>query len=140
MELVSTELLNPELLLAERISLPRTLWVWLAMASVALVVVAGLAVGQGAALRFAFPAVAFVVGLYLYLKHPVHYVVFMWWVWFTSPFIRRLVDYQSGWVDPSPILLAPVMVSVIAGIGFLRHFLPSVRYGGLPFVMAFAGT
>ena len=121
-------------------ALPRSTWAWLAMGGVALFVAGMLAVGQGGSLRLAFPALAVAVGLYLYWKHPVHYVTFAMWVWFTSPFIRRVVDYQGGWVDPSPVLLAPVLVSFIAGLGFLRWFLPSLRYGGAPFVLAFAGV
>lgn len=140
MELVSTEMVNTAVWPQPQAPDSNSSWAWLAMAFVALVVVGGLAIGQGGAVRLAFPAVAFAVGLYLYWKHPVHYVVFAWWVWFLSPFIRRVVDYQSGWVDPSPILLAPVIVSFIAGLGFVWRFLPSLRYGGLPFVMAFTGV
>lgn len=113
---------------------------WLAALSVALVVVGMLAVGQGGLLRLLYPALAVLVGLYLYAKHPVAYIAFGWWVWFLSPLIRRLVDYQSGWVDPSPVLLAPVLVGCIAGIGFARHLFFTIRTGGLPFALAFAGT
>ncbi|MEP7342033.1 MAG: O-antigen ligase domain-containing protein [Acidobacteriota bacterium] len=140
MGIASTEFVNAERLPLMRYQASPKLWAWLAMAGVGMLVVGLLAIGQGAMLRFAFPAVATAVGFYLYWKHPVEYICFVWWLWFLSPFLRRFVDYQSGWVDPSPVLLAPVMVSFIAGLGFLRHFLPSVRYGGMPFVLAFAGA
>ncbi|HMV47300.1 MAG TPA: O-antigen ligase domain-containing protein [Blastocatellia bacterium] len=139
MELVSTELGMTQV--EEPVQgARRSLWAWAAIACVVLLVAGGLAVGQGSLVRLAFPALSFAVGLFLYWKHPVEYLVFAWWVWFLSPFIRRLVDAQSGWVDPSPVLLAPVMVSFLAGLGFLRHFLPSLREGGAPFVLAFAGV
>ncbi len=140
MELVSTELANAEMVSYPRVSLAREWGAWLAMGGIAVFVVGMLAIGQGGSLRLAFPALSVVVGFYLYWKHPVHYITFTMWVWFTSPFIRRVVDYQGGWVDPSPVLLAPVLVSFIAGLGFLRWALPSLRYGGAPFVPAFAGT
>lgn len=140
MELVSTELAIVQETPQRQLPVSQTLWAWLAIAAVALLVAIGLAVGQGSIVRLAFPAFAFAVGLYLYWKHPVQYIVFVWWLWFLSPFIRRLVDSQSGWVDPSPVLLAPVIVSFIAALGFLRHFLPSLREGGAPFVLAFAGV
>lgn len=113
---------------------------WAVMIGVALFVVTGLGLGLGGGLRLAFPAVAMVAGAYLYWRYPVHYVGFTWWIWMLSPFIRRLVDWQSGPVDPSPVLLAPVLVSFVAGAGLLRHGLRSVREGGLPFVLAFAGV
>lgn len=121
----------------------RTKRAWLAwgvMIGVTLFVVAGLGLGLGAGLRLAFPAIATVAGAYLYWRYPVHYVGFTWWIWMLSPFVRRLVDWQSGPVDPSPVLLAPVLVSFVAGAGLLRHGLRSVREGGLPFVLAFAGV
>jgi hypothetical protein len=140
MELVSTELASARETPQLQIPMSRNFRGWLAMAVVALLVAGGLVIGQGAIVRLAYPAFAFAAGLYLYWKHPVQYIVFVWWLWFLSPFIRRLVDYQSGWVDPSPVLLAPVIVSLIAALGFLRRFLPSLRDGGAPFVMAFAGV
>jgi hypothetical protein len=134
-QITATEL-NPAL------TLPRSpAWsAWAAMAGVGLLVAAGLAAGQGGFLRLAYPAVAALVGAYLYFKHPVQYIGFAWWLWFLSPFLRRVIDWQSGWVDPSPVLLAPVLVSLIAGLGFLRYCWPMMRHGGLPFVLAFAGT
>jgi len=140
MELVATELGHERALPLTGASLSCGFGSWLAMASVALFVAGMLAAGQGGTLRFAFPAAAMAVGFYLYWKHPVHYIAFAWWVWFLSPFIRRLVDHQSGWVDPSPVLRAPVLVSFIAGLGFLRYFLPAAREGGAPFALPFAGT
>jgi hypothetical protein len=140
MELVSTEFITAETWPQPQASPLRHLWAWLAIGFVVLVVAGGLVIGQGGAVRLAFPAVAFMAALYLYWKHPVQYIVFVWWAWFLSPFVRRLVDYQAGWVDPSPVLLTPVIVSFIAGLGFLRHFLPSLREGGLPFVLAFTGV
>lgn len=119
---------------------PRSWQAWGVMSSVALFVAAGLGLGLGDGLRLAFPAVAMVAGAYLYWRYPVQYVGFAWWIWMLSPFIRRLVDWQSGPVDPSPVLLAPVLVSFVAGAGLLRHGLRSVREGGLPFVLAFAGV
>lgn len=140
MELVANELGSVESEPTDQSGQMQWISAWVVITLVALFVAGMLAAGQGGMLRLAFPAIASMAGFYLYWKHPVHYIIFGWWLWFLSPFIRRLVDYQSGWVDPSPILLAPVLVSFIAVLGFLRHFLPSVRYGGTPFVLAFAGT
>jgi len=90
----------------------------------------------GSLLRLFFPAGAFVVGIFLYFRYPILYLGFNWWIAFLSPWVRRLIDNQSGWVDPSPVLLAPVLVMLLTLITFVRHFPTSYRQGGLPFVLS----
>ncbi len=97
-------------------------------------------VHAGGILRLAFPAGAFAVGVFLYCRYPVLYLGFMWWIWFLTPWVRRLVDYQSGWVDPSPILLAPPLVTLITFATLLRYLPQSYRQGSLPFILSLAGV
>jgi hypothetical protein len=72
--------------------------------------------GQGSLLRIAIPAVAMFVGLILYLSHPITYVQYTLWVWFLSPLVRRIVDLRFGFADPNLVLLAPLLVSAVAGL------------------------
>ncbi len=90
----------------------------------------------GSLLRLFFPAGAFVVGIFLYFRYPILYLGFNWWIAFLSPWVRRLIDNESGWVDPSPVLLAPVLVMLLTLITFVRHLPTSYRQGGLPFVLS----
>lgn len=90
----------------------------------------------GGVLRLAYPAGTFVVGLLLYQRYPVLYVGFCWWVAFLTPLVRRLVDLQSGWVDPSPILLAPFLVILISGMTFLQELPRAYRQAGFPFILS----
>ncbi|MBE9190688.1 O-antigen ligase domain-containing protein [Gloeocapsopsis crepidinum LEGE 06123] len=90
-------------------------------------------------LRLLFPASSFAVGLFLYLRHPGIYIGFTFWIWFLTPWVRRLVDYQNGWQDPSTVLLAPYLVTFITVITFLRYFPLVYRQTGLPFVLAVMG-
>ncbi|MBD3882926.1 O-antigen ligase domain-containing protein [Phormidium tenue FACHB-886] len=90
-------------------------------------------------MNYVFPAGAFVVGFFLYLKQPVLYVCFSWWLWFLSPLVRRLVDYQSGFTNPSPILLSPFLVTLLILPSILLQLPTLYRQGGLPFIFAFAG-
>lgn len=92
--------------------------------------------GAGKAVTLAFPAAAVSLGLFLYFREPLLYNGFVWWMWFLSPFIRRLADWKSGFTNPSLILLAPYLVSLITLITFFRY-LPRVRTSNnLPFVMS----
>ncbi|MBE9076331.1 O-antigen ligase domain-containing protein [Romeria aff. gracilis LEGE 07310] len=97
-------------------------------------------VGVSAPLRILFPSGALLIGTVLYSRQPVLYVGFTWWLWFLSPWVRRLIDYQSGWQNPSIVLLAPPLVTMVSSITLLR-FLPNAhRHGGLPFTLCFASV
>ncbi len=109
---------------------------WMAILGLVLFSALCILVHAGSILRIAFPLGAFAVGVILYLQYPVLYLGFTWWVWFLTPWVRRLVDYQSGWQDPSVVLLAPFLVTLVTFATFVRHFPRSYSQGGLPFVLA----
>jgi len=113
---------------------------WTAILVLILVTVLGILAHGGSVLRYAFPAGAFAVGLFLYLRYPLLYLSFTWWIWFLTPLVRRLIDYQSGWQEPSPVLLAPFLVTFITLITFVKHLPKSYHQGSLPFVLAFMGV
>ncbi|NEP56470.1 MAG: O-antigen ligase domain-containing protein [Symploca sp. SIO2G7] len=96
--------------------------------------------GAGSVLRLTFPVGCFAVGAFLYLRHPLFYVSFTWWVYFLTPLVRRLIDHKSGWVDPSPTLLAPVLVTLISFATLARHLPKSNKSGSLPFILSFVGA
>lgn len=95
--------------------------------------------GAGKILTLTFPIGAFAVGLLLYLRYPVLYVGFTWWILFLTPLIRRLADYRSSFTNPSPMLLAPYLVILVTLATLWRHLPKTYRHGGLPFVLSFAG-
>lgn len=113
---------------------------WLAMIGLGLFSALCILVHAGAIMRLAFPAGAFAVGFFLYIKYPILYLGFAWWIAFLTPFVRRLVDYGSGWVEPNPILLAPFLVMLVTIITFLRYLPTSYKQGSFPFVLAFIGV
>lgn len=96
--------------------------------------------GAAKILNFAFPAVSFAVGAFLYFRYPILYVSFTWWIWFLTPLVRRLVDYRSGYTDPSPVLLSPTLVTLVTLATLWQHLPKTHRQGGLPFVLTFAGV
>jgi hypothetical protein len=95
--------------------------------------------GAGKVLNLAFPAGAFAVSILLYLRAPLLYVGFTWWICLLTPLVRRLADYRSGFTDPSPILLTPYLVILVTLVTLRRHLPKAYSQGGLPFLMALAG-
>lgn len=65
-------------------------------------------------LRIAFPLMSFVCAGYLFWQHEPEYVSFTWWLYFLTPFLRRVVDYRAGF-DPLEIMsVAPLLATAIA--------------------------
>lgn len=118
--------------------IPQPADAWLVIITFGLLTLAFVLVGAGKILNYAFPVGAFAVAIYLYWKYPLHYMGFTWWITFLSPLVRRLADYRGSWTDPSPVLLAPVLVSLVAGITLIRYFPKVYIRSGLPFTLCLA--
>jgi len=108
---------------------------WLAIQGLAVVIALALLAKAGRLLIPIFPLGAFAVGIFLYLRAPVLYVGFTWWMWFLGPLIRRIIDYQSGYLTPGPWILAPTLVTFVCVMTFLKHLPRTYKYGGLPFIL-----
>jgi hypothetical protein len=112
-----------------------------------LVLVAGLAVlvvgalwfgGKAQLLRMALPAMAMLVAVVLHASRPILYVQYTLWVWFLTPLVRRIVDWRFEYTDPNFVLLAPFLVSGVAGLTLLRPSTrPSVR---IPIAFVLCGS
>ncbi len=96
--------------------------------------------GGGRILNIAFPTMSLGVGAFLYFRFPILYIGFTWWIWFLTPFIRRIVDYRSIYTEPSPLLLAPYLVAAITLVTVFQNFPKAHRLGGLPFILAIVGV
>ncbi|MGQ9873077.1 hypothetical protein [Leptodesmis sp.] len=95
-----------------------------------------LLVHAGGLLRLAYPAGALVVGILLYQRYPILYLGYTWWVAFLTPFLHRLIDFQSDWLDPNPVLLAPFLVIFVTAMTFVQQLPRVYRRDGLPFILA----
>ena len=115
---------------------------WLAILTLTLFSALCLLVHASSILNIAFPAGSFAVGAFLYWRYPVLYLGFTWWVWFLSPFISRLVEYQNGWTDSGLrlIIVSPYLVTMLTCVSFFRHLPRMYQQDGLPFVLAFIGV
>jgi hypothetical protein len=95
---------------------------------------------QGALLTLAFPALATLVGLWLFFVSPARYVGFVWWMWFLSPEVRRFADYLKGAYTPTSLVqIAPVAVTMICGIGLVQRYRLLGTWRGLPILLILAG-
>ncbi len=113
---------------------------WVGIVGLVLLVLVGTVGHLGGFLRLAFPAASFLVGGFLFFRYPILYIGFAWWMWFLTPLVRRLVDFESGWVDPSPVLLAPFLVTLISLLTFFRQLPKAITGNGLPFVLSMVGV
>src|SRR5215218_7309863 len=94
---------------------------WAAISGLLILVVGGLAIHASGLLELLYPLVALMVGVLLYWRYPALYLGFTWWLWFLTPEVRRLVDYQQGWNPESPVMLAPLLVTALGFLALLRH-------------------
>ena len=101
---------------------------------------ASILVGAGGILRFVFPLLSFAVGVFLYLRYPILYIGFTYWLWILTPFVARLIDYRNGFDPLRLVIVTPYLVTLITLATFLRYFPSYFRQGGLPFVLAFAAV
>jgi hypothetical protein len=78
------------------------------------VTLAGLGGLGGRLFAVFFVAAAAVAGLVAYYRAPTRYVVFVFALWFFTPFVRRVVDMHHGFQPASFVLMAPVVVTLIS--------------------------
>ncbi|MFI5310738.1 MAG: O-antigen ligase family protein [Gemmatimonadales bacterium] len=68
-----------------------------------------------------FLAAAALTGLVLVVNAPVTYASFSLWLWWITPFVRRVLDHRHGWNPTNPVLLAPPLVALFSVLVILRH-------------------
>ncbi|AJX35382.1 glucose-6-phosphate isomerase [Burkholderia oklahomensis] len=113
---------------------------WVAQAGLWTVTALLIAAHQGTLLTYGFPCLAIAAGLWLYFMSPARYVGFMWWMWFLSPEVRRLADWSKGAYTPTSLIqIAPLAVTMIAGLGLLRHYRVLAERRGLPVLLILFG-
>jgi hypothetical protein len=117
----------------------RSLQAWLAILAFGLLTIACYFISAGT-LRLIYPVTALMVGLFLYLRHPILYIGFTWWMWFLTPLAARLVDYRIGWDPTRQMLVSPYLVVLVTIFTFLKYIPSASHQGGLPFILGFMGV
>jgi len=82
-----------------------------------------------------YPAGAFLLAIFAYKRWKPAYAGLVCWLWFFSPFIRRVVDWKAGG-NSSPILLASFLAAAVPGLFLVGDWsgLLSKRTGPMLFV------
>ncbi len=97
--------------------------------------------GNAKLLIFIFPFLGIVVAGTLYFARPALFMGFVFWIWFITPFIRRIVDYEIGkFTAVNMIMLTPYLVSAITVLSFLRFGLLLKKRLYLPYLLAMLGV
>ena len=105
-----------------------------------------LAARLGALLQYLFPIAAILTAVLIERRSLPGYLSFVIWLWMLTPLVRRVADLQSGWHEPSLILLAPYGASAYpaareAMVAVVRSIRVWPRLEGLGlFVMAGIGA
>jgi len=110
------------------------------MVILVLVTIVGLVGGGGGAFPLFFVAAAVTAALVAYYRDPARYVVFVFAMWFFTPWVRRVVDLHHGFQPANFVLAAPVLVSMVA---LLTAFRRSRELRGAmlyPFIFTVAGV
>jgi hypothetical protein len=113
---------------------------WLAISGLVLFSAACIAVGAGSIFRPGYVAVSFLVGVFLYWRYPPLYMGFLWWMWFLTPLVSRLIDYRSGFDSSRFLLISQYLVTLITMHAAIKELPRAHRQGGLPFILAFLGV
>jgi hypothetical protein len=94
--------------------------------------------GQIAALIF--PVSALLVGAFLQQRNPALYVGFTWWLWFLSPVIRRMIDFNAGTYTYGPWHLTPMLVTSLSIIALFRHGVHEFKGYGTAIIISAIGV
>ena len=96
---------------------------------------------NAALLNYLFPFLSIVVGGLLYVARPELYLGFTYWIWFVTPFMRRIVDYQMGeFTAVSAVMLTPYLVTSISILSFFRFGLLLKKRMFHPYLFMMAGV
>ncbi|HEY0785495.1 MAG TPA: hypothetical protein VGD62_06460, partial [Acidobacteriaceae bacterium] len=72
-------------------------------------------------------------------RSPSRYAAFTLYLWFFSPFVRRVADLHASFLDPSPMLLAPLVASGVSIVWLFRKRAVLTSRAFLPFSLPVLG-
>ena len=95
--------------------------------------------GAGSVVRPLFTPVAIVLAVALFTISRTQYVTFVIWLFFLTPFVRRVVDYQLGYQETSLVVLAPILAASVSLYLLVKKLPLLYSIGFLPFLIILCG-
>ena len=92
--------------------------------------------GQAGILHIVFPFLCLVMGAFLLWRWKPAYVELVIWLWFISPFLGRMADFQGGWTPNNAVELAPYITTALSAIPLLASLRVFGTRRALPYVCA----
>ena len=103
---------------AQTMARTRLLGIGTVFVAIAVIGLSYVIAGDPSVFLYVYPIGAALLAVALYITSRPLYMGYVFWVWFLTPFIRRVVDYQIGsFTEASPVMLAPYLVSLVAAMG-----------------------
>jgi hypothetical protein len=95
--------------------------------------------GQAGLLRLVFPLLSIASGGFILWRSKPLYVGFVFWLWFLTPFLGRMADFQGGWTPTTAVELAPYLAASLSGIPLLFNPGRLATRDSLPYICALVG-
>jgi hypothetical protein len=88
-------------------------------------------------LNYYYPVASLVIAFWFYWEMPAFYLGFVWWIWFLTPFVRRIIDFQLGYYSLDPLsMLTPFVVVMLTVFTFFRYGRRLMERVYRPFLLA----
>ncbi|MBK8176023.1 MAG: O-antigen ligase family protein [Rhodospirillales bacterium] len=90
---------------------------------------------MGGVVRLLYPVAAISLAGALFFTNRAQYVAFVIWLFMITPFVRRVVDYQAGWIEANPVTLASILAAAISLIVLIKKLPVLYRISYIPFIL-----
>lgn len=111
---------------------------WAGLLATLLLPLASLWVPGGEIIRHAYPVVALACAAIWVDKAPGSFIAFASWLFMFTPLARRMIDLQTGYIDPNPVMLAPYLALIVCAPHGLAYILSGRRHSATLLVICLA--
>jgi hypothetical protein len=99
-----------------------------------------LSAGSGSIAKLIYLAGSVVLGAYFFFRDRDTYAALAFWFWFLTPFVRRIIDFQIGWSNLDPVMLAPFLFTSFSAIELIRRMPILFKKTCFPFLLILTGV